>query len=151
MRAVCPRLSVSAPHVGPVPTAMPAIQTPVSSSPCPSQERPIDLVHLARQTGGSQSLELEVLGIMGRQISDALELSKASDARSDLRALAHAVCGAARNIGAFPLARAARQLEATPADTGALANFHREAGRALVFIRALALVEDRVDGTRQAH
>ncbi|WP_062011406.1 Hpt domain-containing protein [Aureimonas sp. AU4] len=130
---------------------MTATQIQAAPSLCPSRERPIDLVHLARQTGGSQSLELEVLGIMARQIGDALAISTEPDPRTNLRSLAHALCGAARNMGAFPLARAARQLEAQPADREALDGFRRELSRALVFIRALTLMEDRVDGGGRAH
>jgi HPt (histidine-containing phosphotransfer) domain-containing protein len=120
-------------------------------SRCPSRGRPIDLVHLARQTGGSQSLELEVLGIMARQIGDALTVSDHPDARTDLRSLAHGVCGAARNLGAFPLAQAARDLEANPSDRNALVGFRHELQRALVFIRALTVMEDHVDARRRAH
>lgn len=132
-------------------TAMIATQTTQAAPTCPSRDRPIDLVHLARQTGGSQSVEREVLGIMARQITDVLARTQPNRPGDDLRPAAHAMSGAAGNLGAFPLARAAKLLEAAPSDREALAGFRREMERTLAFIRTLVPRSDRVDALRHAH
>ena len=38
-----------------------------AKGPCPSKVRPIDLVHLAKQTMGDKTLEIEVLQMFARQ------------------------------------------------------------------------------------
>lgn len=85
----------------------------------PSGERPIDLVHLSRQTLGDHALELEVLGLMERQIlafSGRLGLATMQERRQ----IAHALKGAARNVGAFALAGAAETVEQAPDDVDGL-------------------------------
>ena len=104
--------------------------------PCPSRNRPIDLVHLTRQTLGDLALEREVLGLMQRQIlafADRLEL--ATDA--ERRQIAHALRGSARNVGAFSLSAAADALEAAPESRPARATLEAEMRRASVFIRSI--------------
>ncbi|MFC3072926.1 Hpt domain-containing protein [Shinella pollutisoli] len=82
--------------------------------------RPIDLVHLARQTMGDKMLELEVLQMFARQARQGMkELAQAEgEARS---AVAHRLKGSARSVGAVAVAHAAETLEAAPADAAALA------------------------------
>lgn len=103
---------------------------------CPSRERPIDLIHLARQTGGSRPLESEILALMANHVAQALEWSCIAG-RDAMPPLAHAIAGAARNVGAFALARAAGTLETRPGDATAVAAFQDEARRVLRFIEAL--------------
>lgn len=106
----------------------------------PSRGRPIDLVHLARQTLGDRGLEREVLGLMGRQI--ALFSTRLGLADEDgRRHIAHALKGAARNIGAFALADAAEAVEATPANPDALAAIEVEMARTAAFIARLEQVQ----------
>ena len=77
-------------------------------------ERPIDLVHLAKQTFGERDLEAELLRLFDRQAAQIV--ARLSDPvmpdrrwRSDL---AHTLKGSARAIGAFGVASAAESYEA---------------------------------------
>jgi HPt (histidine-containing phosphotransfer) domain-containing protein len=78
----------------------------------PSFERPIDLVHLARQTLGDRDLEREVLGLFVAQARSVLDmLMVASDQRRRME-LAHTLKGSARSIGAWRVAAQAEACEA---------------------------------------
>lgn len=75
--------------------------------PAASFERPVDLVHLARQTLGDRALESEVLGlfqVQARAIFAQLQTVTQSQARLDL---AHTLKGSARAVGAWQVAEAA--------------------------------------------
>jgi HPt (histidine-containing phosphotransfer) domain-containing protein len=90
--------------------------------PAPSlaaDDRPIDLVHLARMTLGERSLEREVLQLFDRQ-STLLLARMRSAAPAGILTLAHTLKGSARGIGAWRVARAAEALEvADAANAGA--------------------------------
>ncbi len=73
-------------------------------------DRPIDLVHLARMTMGDRSLEREVLQLFDRQ-SMLLIGRMRSAATGNVATLAHTLKGSARGIGAWRVARAAEALE----------------------------------------
>lgn len=87
---------------------------------CPSNERPIDLVHLATMTMGDKVLEIEVLQMFSRQARGAL-LSLGSDDTDIAMAAAHRLKGAAAAVGAFKVAAAAEALEDMGADAGKIA------------------------------
>jgi HPt (histidine-containing phosphotransfer) domain-containing protein len=71
----------------------------------------IDLVHLARQTGGDHELERELLALFSQQCVRHLRtIHAAQDARSRIDA-AHTLKGAARAIGAWEVADAADAIE----------------------------------------
>ena len=73
-------------------------------------DRPIDLVHLARTTLGDRSLEREVLQLFDRQ--STLLIARMRAASPDgIAMLAHTLKGSARGIGAWRVARAAEALE----------------------------------------
>ncbi len=77
----------------------------------PSFERPVDLVHLARQTLGDRALEREVLGlfqVQARAIYAQLETVSEANLRHDL---AHTLKGSARAVGAWKVAQAAEACE----------------------------------------
>lgn len=78
-----------------------------------SLERPIDLVHLSKQTFGERDLESELLRLFdrqSRQIVARLTDGPVSEAR--WRAdLAHTLKGSARAVGAFNVAAAAEAYE----------------------------------------
>ncbi len=78
-------------------------------------ERPVDLGHLDRYTGGSRALNEEILRLFETQCRELLlkmeALIKTTDAKG-WREVAHTLKGAARGIGAFALADAAAQAEA---------------------------------------
>lgn len=105
--------------------------------PRPSGGRPVDLVHLARQTGGDKALETEVLALFARQARQAVcqmaSLDKAARAR-----LAHTILGSARGIGAFEVARWAEELEQKPSNAAVLAAFAKSVVEADNFILGLA-------------
>jgi len=85
----------------------------VDSNDAPSlapDDRPIDLVHLARTTLGDRSLEREVLQLFDRQSTLLLARMRAA-APGGLLPLAHTLKGSARGIGAWRVARAAEALE----------------------------------------
>lgn len=75
-------------------------------------DRPLDLVHLSRQTAGDRHLEREVLAIFRRQAKQVLfQLEAMQDPRNRLE-IAHALNGSAKGVGAWRVATAAQALEA---------------------------------------
>lgn len=85
----------------------------------PSSSRPIDLVHLARQTMGDKDLEAEVLQIFSRQARCCLGELSTGDA-TIVASVAHRLKGAAAAVGAHEIAEAAARLEASPDDAALL-------------------------------
>jgi len=94
----------------------------INSTDAPSlvpDERPIDLVHLARMTLGERSLEREVLALFDRQATLLIARMRAAQPAAVVT-LAHTLKGSARGIGAWRVARAAEAVEvAGPAEAGA--------------------------------
>lgn len=79
----------------------------------PSQARPIDLGHLARQTMGDRAMEQDVLAMFVQQA--LLVLERLAGAKPEERArLAHSLKGSARGIGAFAVADCAEAIERDP-------------------------------------
>lgn len=74
---------------------------------------PIDRAHLRQMTFSDAALEREVLGLFDRQAASMLEVIPVAKPEA-LPALAHAVKGSARGIGAWRVAQAAGALEADP-------------------------------------
>jgi HPt (histidine-containing phosphotransfer) domain-containing protein len=88
----------------------------VEGSCAPSFERPIDLVHLARQTLGDRALEREILDLFTTQVRAVLarlEAAAVAEARLDL---AHTLKGSARAVGAWKVAAEAEACELHVAD-----------------------------------
>ena len=77
-------------------------------------ERPVDLGHLDRYTGGSKALNEEILRLFEGQCRELLakmeSFAGTTDAKS-WRDIAHTLKGAARGVGAFALADAAAEAE----------------------------------------
>ena len=96
-----------------------AFSKPGGETCAPSRGRPVDLVHLARQTMGDRALEQEVLGLFVQQVSTVRERLQNADL-VERRALAHTLKGAARGVGAFALADCADAIEQNPAERGHL-------------------------------
>jgi HPt (histidine-containing phosphotransfer) domain-containing protein len=75
---------------------------------------PVDLVHLARYTGGDSELNAEILKLFETQANDLVAqlqaLLDAGDAKG-WHSIHHSLKGAARGIGAFALADAAAAAE----------------------------------------
>jgi len=94
-----------------------------SQTPAPSRDRPIDLVHLARQTMGDKGLEAEILQMFARQTRGLVQEMASAEGHA-IVALAHRLKGSAKAVGAFRVSTAAERLEAEPGDAGALAALH---------------------------
>ncbi|WP_248306884.1 Hpt domain-containing protein [Bosea sp. AAP35] len=76
----------------------------------------IDLDHLARQTGGDQELERELLALFAQQcVRQLRSIHQAPDAGSRMDA-AHTLKGAALAIGAWQVADAADAIERLTAE-----------------------------------
>ncbi|MDR3493483.1 MAG: Hpt domain-containing protein [Ancalomicrobiaceae bacterium] len=124
-----------------------AANLPKSMSDTPAapglRRRPIDLVHLARQTHGNRELETEILALFLRQSPQQFARIAAATTPEARFEAAHQLKGSARAIGAWTVADWAERLEAGPLPDPA-PNDDRLAGleHALVvandFIRALS-------------
>src|SRR6266566_2572928 len=87
------------------------------SSAMVRKERPVDIEHLDRYTGGDCALNEEILQLFDTQCRELMVkleslASGESDARS-WREATHTLKGAARGIGAFALGNAAAEAEKT--------------------------------------
>ena len=97
-------------------------------------ERPIDLEHLNRYTGGDRGLNAEILKLFEEQCAATLaqleELARDDGAGGKTwHELTHTLKGAARGVGAFGLADIAAEAEKIPADrTAAIEILHRLKG-----------------------
>jgi hypothetical protein len=82
----------------------------------PSRKRPIDLVHLTRETFGNRALEIEILSLFSRQTCGIVD--RLAQANPDERVrLARSLKGSARAIGAFGVAELAEAIEQAPSDS----------------------------------
>lgn len=79
-----------------------------------SFERPIDLVHLARQTLGDRSLEQEILALYLKQARTLVERIGACRSARDRADFAHTLKGSSRAVGAWQVAEAAEAVEVVP-------------------------------------
>ena len=91
-----------------------------SRGACISKERPIDLVHLARQTMGDKALEAEVLRMFAKQARLSLQEIGSGDEQR-MKAGAHQLKGAANAVGAHQVAEAAAAFEAKLGDAAGMA------------------------------
>lgn len=78
--------------------------------------RPIDLVHLSRQSLGDREIEREVLALFVQQAVSVRDQLNTASPVERLR-LAHALKGAARGVGAFAIADCVSRIEAQPDDS----------------------------------
>lgn len=78
--------------------------------PEPASNEPVDLIHLARYTGGDRGLNCEVLRLFSNHCVQSLCSLRALLSMGDgkgWRDAAHALKGAASGVGAFALAESA--------------------------------------------
>ena len=101
--------------------------------------RPVDLVHLSRQTFGDRRLETELLRLFvrqARQIQGGLDAQVSDDAVSSLPAgdLLHTLVGSARVVGAHRVATLAERYESAlrGREKASLSERDRDAMRAAV-------------------
>ncbi len=102
----------------------------------PSQARPIDLVHLSRQTLGDRALEQEVLHMFAQQLATARERLAAAD-EGERRMIAHTLKGTARGIGAFRLGDCAAAIEDKPTDKAQISRLSRLIDEVRDFVAAI--------------
>jgi HPt (histidine-containing phosphotransfer) domain-containing protein len=89
-------------------------------------DKPVDLDHLARYTGGDKSLNAEILRLFDGQITEMVaQLRSILEQRDQKkwRQVTHTIKGAARGVGAFAMGQAAADAEpvdpvAHPAEAG---------------------------------
>jgi len=74
-------------------------------------ENPVDLVHLAKQSLGDRSLEVEILKMFKCQSALYLNRLESASTGDERRLAAHTILGSARGIGAWAVAREAEKIE----------------------------------------
>lgn len=102
----------------------------------PSRARPIDLVHLANQTMGDKTLEIEVLQIFARQARNLVQALIVEDVQERVNA-AHRLKGAALAVGAFMVADSAARVEEQPLEERRLTDLAASVLDAELFILKL--------------
>ncbi|MFD0917953.1 histidine kinase [Pseudahrensia aquimaris] len=96
--------------------------------------RPVDLVHLAKQSLGDRALEIEILSLFRSQSKlylDRLTCAKTSDER---KMAAHTILGSARGIGAWAVAEEAEKIELSSDKPGDMRDLTLAIGEAQNFI-----------------
>src|SRR5262245_30113885 len=82
---------------------------------------PIDVAHLEKQTMGNRDLRNQVLRLFLKQSEDCVRRIRAAGDIAARSEAAHTLSGAARGVGAFPVAYIANEIElAKAAVTGRL-------------------------------
>lgn len=115
----------------------PVFATPNTQCMTMDRARPVDLVKLARQTGGDRALEEEVLRLFLKQ---AKGIARAMEGQADAEQRkrdAHTLKGAARAIGAGAIAETAGALEQTPGEGGCVRALLSEIDRTCDYINSL--------------
>ncbi|MBL8589989.1 MAG: Hpt domain-containing protein [Methylobacteriaceae bacterium] len=99
----------------------------------PAEAPAIDFAHLARQSLGDQSLEVELLQLFDRQaariVAEIGMPDLAGGARSERLDLAHTLKGSARAVGAWDVGEACEAYEAALKADGAAATVIEAAAR----------------------
>jgi HPt (histidine-containing phosphotransfer) domain-containing protein len=113
-----------------------AFSSPSGEALAPSRERPIDLVHLARQSCGDRNLETEILMLFRQQLALCIGQLRATSGR-ERKLVAHTIKGSARAVGAFALSRIAHRIEDAPLDASLVDAAEAEVIRIRDFIAAL--------------
>lgn len=117
-----------------------------SSANSASYERPIDLVHLARQTLGDRGLEQEILSLYLKQARSLLAKIEETACLRDRCDFAHTLKGSSRAVGAWQVATAAEALEIVPPDHAS------EARRAIEALRTCVTAAcDTIADLQRAH
>lgn len=74
-------------------------------------DRPVDLVHLSRQTLGNRELEREILRLFNKQSEIYLERMRHAKSAEEWREAVHTIKGSARGIGAWGVVGIAEKVE----------------------------------------
>lgn len=113
-----------------------AFNMPGGESSGTAHSRPVDLEHLARQTMDDRDVEREVLDMFVHQALSVRDAIGPADIAERLR-LCHALKGAARGVGAFPIATCLAQIEAEPDDSRLIGRLSRLIEEVRDFIAAI--------------
>ena len=106
---------------------------------CERHDRPVDLVHLSRQSHGDRELEIEILGLFQCQSKLYLDRLVEGTTADQRKMAAHTILGSARGIGAWKVADEAEHVQADPQnirDFGALRRAVEEANHYIASILA---------------
>ncbi|MCI5077269.1 Hpt domain-containing protein [Oricola sp.] len=108
-------------------------------TPCDlrGDRRPVDLVFLARQTGGDRDLEEEVLRLFSRQAAILGDDLRTVTDIEERKRHAHTLKGAAQAVGAFGLADRALRIESEPGDPAPVTALLREVETVRDYIASL--------------
>ena len=98
--------------------------------------RPVDLAHLARQTGGDRGLESDILCLFRQQLTLGLTQLRKTRGRERML-IAHTLKGSSRSVGAFSLSRMAEQIEECPGDDVLIDALAAEAARVADYIQSV--------------
>jgi hypothetical protein len=90
-----------------------AFAMPGGESSVTAPLRPIDMAHLAKQTLGDRAIEQEVLLMFTQQSVLVRDRIAGASVKERLQ-LCHGLKGAARGVGAFPIASCLSEIEADP-------------------------------------
>jgi HPt (histidine-containing phosphotransfer) domain-containing protein len=101
-----------------------------------ARSRPVDLVHLARQTMGDRVLEQEVLALFLQQAHSVRDRI-ASAGHEERLGLAHKLKGSARGVGAFAIGDCAAAIERAPGDRNLLRQLSALIDEARDFVAAI--------------
>jgi hypothetical protein len=104
----------------------------------PSQQRPIDLVHLATQTKGDKAVEVEILQMFARQARGCLVALTGERSKVEVKGAANRLRNAAIAVGALRVASAADLIETKGANVDTLASVSAAVLEAEHFILKLA-------------
>lgn len=101
-----------------------------------SDDRPVDLAHLAKQTAGDRKLENLLLSDFTKQARESLA-TMADCSKTKRGKLATEISKAAEAIGAFDMAEKARKVKANPTDPICLAAFSNAVVKTSTFVASL--------------
>jgi HPt (histidine-containing phosphotransfer) domain-containing protein len=113
-----------------------AFASPAGEVFTPSRARPVDMVHLAKQSCGDKALETEILALFRQQLALGVDQLRNTSGR-ERKIIAHTIKGSAKAVGAFGLARAAARVEEETGNAALLAALEDEVARVKDFIAGL--------------
>ncbi len=114
-----------------------AFAAPGGEAPKSTKVRPIDLVHLGKQTFGDRHLEQEVLAMFVQQAQAVRERLTASG-RDERVMMAHGLRGSAGGVGAFAVAEAATAVERNPQDKSLAAALFKRIDEVSDFVASIS-------------
>jgi len=113
-----------------------AFAMPGGESSVTATARPIDMAHLSRQTLGDRAIEQEVLGMFVQQSVLVRDRIAAANIKERLQ-LAHGLKGAAKGVGAFPIAACLSEIEHEPDNRLLFKKLDRLVGEMRDFLAAI--------------